>query len=86
MRAFWLIGILVVSHEPSALCDEAVSASGIWLEAKEQTACEAMQNDYCLGHFGFTIKRDGAFIAGPSTLGRKKEGRIKPHELQRLRE
>jgi hypothetical protein len=86
MRAFWLVGILVASPVPLAFCAVAAPASPIWLETKEQTTCEAMQDDYCLGHFGFTIKLDGTFIAGPSSLGSKIEGRIKPRELQRLKE
>jgi hypothetical protein len=43
-----------------------------------------MRDDYCLGRYGFTIKSDGAFVAGPSDRGSKVDGRIKPVELRRL--
>lgn len=59
--------------------------SAAWLEVREQTACEAMQDDYCLGRYGFTIKHDGTFIAGPSGRGRKAEGQLERRELRRLR-
>src|SRR5205807_2728363 len=61
-------------------------ASATWSEVREQTACEAMQDDYCLGRYGFTIKQDGTFIAGPSDRGSKTEGRLERQELRRLRE
>jgi hypothetical protein len=57
-----------------------------WLEVREQTACEGMQDDYCLGRYGFTIKHDGTFIAGPSGLETKVKGRLERQELRRLRE
>jgi hypothetical protein len=60
--------------------------SATWLEVREQTACEAMQDDYCLGGYGFTIKHDGTFIAGPSGRGSKTEGRLERQELRQLRE
>lgn len=61
----------------------AVAAA--WLEVREQTACEAMPDDYCRGRYGFTIKHDGTFIAGPSGRGSKAEGRLERRELRRLR-
>jgi len=48
--------------------------------------CEAMQDDYCLGRYGFTIRHSGAFIAGPTGRGSKAEGKIRLQELRRLRE
>jgi len=58
--------------------------SGTWIEVREQTTCEAMRDDYCLGRYGFTIKDDGTFIAGPSPQGSQVQGRTKPQELRRL--
>jgi hypothetical protein len=85
MRAFWLFAILAVSHETLSVSNAAILPTpAIWLETREQTACEAMQDDYCLGRYGFAIKRDGTFIAGPSDSGSKTQGRIKSRELQRL--
>jgi hypothetical protein len=80
-----MVILLVVIGEPLAsrkvVADEQTS---FWLEVREQTACEAMQDDYCLGRYGFTIKRDGRFFAGQSSYGGKAEGRIKSPELRRL--
>jgi hypothetical protein len=77
--------LLAVMGEPlafrKAVADEQLP---FWLEVREQTACEAMQDDYCLGRYGFTVKRDGTFIAGPSSYGVKAEGRIKSSELRWL--
>lgn len=83
----WLIGSIFGLREPLAFNDgEPHMPSGTWVEVREQTTCEAMQDDYCLGRYGFTIKHDGTFIAGPSAKGDEVEGRIKPHELRRLGE
>jgi hypothetical protein len=87
MTAFWLIGILAALGKPLALREEASDAAlPVWLEISERTACEAMQDDYCLGRYGFTIQHDGRFVAGPSAQGSKVEGRVKSTELKRLGE
>jgi len=82
-----LIGGAVAQGEPLQIRDApSAPAPAAWLEVREQTACEAMQDDYCLGRYGFTIRRDGTFIAGPSGQGSKVEGKIEQRELRRLRE
>lgn len=87
MTAFWLIGILTALAKPLALREPASGAPlPAWLEISERTTCEAMQDDYCLGRYGFTIKHDGTFLAGPSPQGSKVDGRVKSSELHRLRE
>ena len=87
MTAFWLVGVLAALSKPLALREEASdAASPVWLEISERTTCEAMQDDYCLGRYGFTIKHDGRFLAGPSPQGSKVEGRVKSSELKRLAE
>ena len=81
-----VVGAIVVLSEPLAI--RAVTSGGpsaLWLEVREQTTCEAMQDDYCLGRYGFAVRYDGSFIAGPSGQGSTIEGRIKPQERQRLR-
>ena len=83
----WLIASFVLLGEPLASARAAhAGASAAWLEVREMTACEAMKDDYCLGRYGFTIKHDGTFLAGPSTGGSKAQGRIERMELLRLRE
>jgi hypothetical protein len=65
--------------------DQAIGIlSSNWLQVAEQTTCEAMQDEYCLGRYGFTIHRDGTFLAGPSGEGEKTEGRISSKEVQQL--
>jgi hypothetical protein len=87
MTAVWLIGILATLGEPPVFREVALrTPSPPWVEISERTACEAMQDDYCLGRYGFTIKQDGAFLAGPSPPGRTVEGRLKSWELQQLAE
>ena len=87
MTALWLIGVLAALSKPLALREEALdAASPLWLEISERTTCEAMQDEYCLGRYGFTIKHDGRFLAGPSPQGSKVEGRVKSSELKRLAE
>jgi hypothetical protein len=83
----WLIGSFVVLGEPLESARAAsAGASAAWLEVREMTACEAMKDEYCRGRHGFTIKHDGAFLAGPSSSGSKAQGRIERMELRRLRE
>ena len=87
MAAFWLIGLLAALSKALAVRDESSDAAlPVWLEISERTTCEAMQDDYCLGRYGFTIRHDGKFLAGPSPQGTKVEGRVKSSELKRLGE
>jgi hypothetical protein len=62
----------------------ASAASPAWLELRQNNVCEVVQDEYCLGRFGFAIKPDGSFALGPSGSGRQVEGRIKRAELRRL--
>ena len=87
MKAVCLIGVLVISLQASVISKAASrEPSRIWLEAKEQTVCEAMQDTYCLGRYGFAIKHDGTFTAGPTDQGSRAEGRIEMTELRQLGE
>jgi hypothetical protein len=87
MIAVWLIDVVVALGMPSVSPDaQSIVPAAAWLKVSETAACEAMQDDYCLGRYGFTINNDGTFVAGPSGQGRKKEGRIRKKELRQLRE
>jgi hypothetical protein len=83
--AAWLIGSLAAFGKPLVSPDgpPALPAAA-WLQVAERVRCEAMLDDYCLGRYGFTIKSDGTFVAGPSSQGRKIEGRIREQELKQL--
>jgi hypothetical protein len=84
---FLLTGVFASLSELMAVRAAAPSVpSASWENVREQTTCEAMQDDYCLGRYGFTIKHSGTFIAGPSGRGSKVEDQIKLQELRRLRE
>lgn len=80
LRALWFIGVLAVS-EPLAA---PVTPPATWLEVSERTTCEAMQDEYCVGRYGFTIHHDGIFVAGGFGDGRTIEGKIASKELQQL--
>ena len=85
VAALWMVSVLPMLGQPSALLDtNSGGPSSHWRQVRVQTACEAMQDDYCLGRYGFIVQSDGEYTAGPSPNGRKVEGRIKPDELQRL--
>ena len=85
MIAVWLIDVVVALGMPSVSPDaQSIVPAAAWLKVRERAACEAMQDDYCLGRYGFTINNDGTFVAGPSGDGRKTEGRIREGELRKL--
>src|SRR5260221_13396823 len=79
MIAVWLIDILTAFGKPLVSPDAlSIVPAAAWLKVSERVACEAMQDDYCLGRYGFTIDSDGTFVAGPPCGRRKGEGRITP--------
>lgn len=85
MSAVWLIGILPAWGEPLASPDSpSITPVALWAEVSERTACEAMQDEYCVGRYGFTIRHDGMFVAGAYGGGGVTEGKINPQELQQL--
>jgi hypothetical protein len=85
MIAVWLIDILTAFGKPLVSPDaSSIVPAAAWLKVSERAACEAMQDDYCLGRYGFTINSDGTFVAGPSGEGLKTEGQIRQKELQQL--
>src|SRR5215831_2297482 len=81
----WVIGVIVAISEVLAVSVAASTRPAApWVEIRESTACEAMQDEYCLGRYGFRIRSDSAFVAGGSGAGRTIEGRIATGELQQL--
>jgi hypothetical protein len=85
VTALWPALLFASLGNRMVVTDQALGAmSGNWLQVREQTTCEAMQDESCLGRYGFAIHRDGTFLAGPSGEGGNAEGRIKPRELQQL--
>jgi hypothetical protein len=85
LSAHWLIGVLVAVSEPlAAPVTPSTTPAATWLEVSERTACEAMQEEYCVGRYGFTIHHDETFVAGGFGSGRTIEGKIASQELQQL--
>ena len=81
----WVIGVIVAISEVLAVSLAASTRPAApWVEIRESTACEAMQDEYCLGRYGFRIRAEGTFVAGGSGAGRTIEGRIATGELQQL--
>ena len=39
-------------------------AVAAWLSISEETRCEAMRSEYCLGAFGFRVHADGSYETG----------------------
>jgi hypothetical protein len=92
-RSFALLAVaavVVASAMPAPpLARAAATLSGSpdsWVVVRQQTHCEAMQDKYCRGRYGFTIEPDGAFVAGPTPAGDSIRGKIGREELRRLRE
>ena len=50
----------------------------------ENTTCEAMKNDHCVGFFGFSVSNAGTYIVGPASDGQKLSGQISSDELLKL--
>jgi hypothetical protein len=62
----------------------ATTPSGDWTQITEERRCEALPDGVCVGRYGFAIKPDGTFSAGPAPDGSKVAGRIAPDDLRRL--
>ena len=77
LSTLWLIGMLVAGSEPlAAPAGPALTPTATWLEVSERTACEAMQDEYCVGRYGFAIRRGGTLVAGGSGGSRTIEGKL----------
>jgi hypothetical protein len=77
-RAAWVSAALMIGVTCSA------AAGPAWREVRQRNSCEAMRDDYCVGRYGFAVKPDGSFVAGPSQSGRQIGGRIRRAELRKL--
>jgi len=84
IAALWMVSVFPVLQQSALLDTNSGGPSPPWRHVRVQTACEAMQDDYCLGRYGFIVESNGAYAAGPSPSGRKVEGRLKSAELQHL--
>src|SRR5260221_13952401 len=86
MIAVWLIDILTAFGKPLVSPDAlSIVPAAAWLKVSERVACEAMQDDYCLGRYGFTIDSDGTFVAGPPGGGGQSHGGATPKEREPAR-
>jgi hypothetical protein len=84
--AAWMIAVLSMLGSPLLAADGGPGGPApSWLEVRQSTACEAMRDEYCPGRYGFTVRRDGTFVAGPSDKGVEVSGRITDQESRSLR-
>src|SRR2546427_743063 len=65
-------------------CGHSAETRGDWAQVKTERSCEALNPVYCLGLYGFTVRRDGGFTAGPSDQGVVVSGAVSADELGRL--
>jgi hypothetical protein len=85
LSTLWLVGMLIAGSEAlAAPAGPALTPAATWLEVSERTACEAMQDQYCVARYGFAIRREGTFVAGGSGGSRTIEGKLALPELQKL--
>jgi hypothetical protein len=64
-------------------CGAGVLGSS-WVQVREQTACEAMNPQYCVGRYGFTVHNDGTFLVGPADSGVTMSGGLSAAELAQI--
>jgi hypothetical protein len=64
-------------------CGAGVLGSS-WVDVREQTACEAMNPQYCVGRYGFTVRNDGSFLVGPAEDGVTMGGGLSAAELAQI--
>ena len=55
-----------------------------WVQVTERTACEALAPAFCVGVYGFTVRSDGRYSAGPADDGTKLEGSLTDAERVRI--
>jgi hypothetical protein len=84
LSMLWLIGMLAAGSKPLAAGAGPTLTPAAWLEVSERTSCEAVQDEYCVGRYGFTIRHDGTVIAGGPGGGRTVEGKITLPELEKI--
>jgi len=85
MTRFWLVFLVWILGQSIVEMKEAVGKGfANWRQVREQTTCEAMPDENCLGRYGFAVSRDGSYLAGPSPEGTKSIGQIQPGEMQQL--
>jgi hypothetical protein len=77
------LGLLLFLIAQLPGCGAGVLGSS-WVQVREQTACEAMDPRYCVGHYGFTVHNDGTFLVGPADNGVTMGGGLSATELAQL--
>jgi len=45
-----------------------------WMQVREETSCEALNPNYCMGLYGFTVMNDGRYTVGPADNGNEIRG------------
>jgi hypothetical protein len=76
-------GLLLVLTSQLLGCGSGVLGSS-WVQVREQTACEALNPQYCVGRYGFTVHNDGTFLVGPADNGVTLNGGLSAAELAQI--
>jgi len=69
---------------PSSIGTSFLRSGGDWSAASETAECEALVPAYCQGAYGFAIRVDGSWTAGPSPANAVMSGRLTSDELSAL--
>jgi hypothetical protein len=77
------LGFLLLLTAQLPGCGSGVLGSS-WVQVREQTACEAMNPQYCVGRYGFTVHNDGTFLVGPADNGVSMAGGLSAAELAQI--
>ena len=65
-------------------CSGTASPDVTWTEVSEHTACEALNPQFCVGAYGFTVRSDGTYTVGPGGGDETLTGSVTSDERTRL--
>jgi hypothetical protein len=65
-------------------CGQSPPVANGWLQVKEQTQCEALNPSFCVGTYGFTLRRDGTYVVGPAPDGSVMSGSVPATDRARI--
>ena len=65
-------------------CSGTDSPDVTWTEVSERTGCEALNPQFCVGAYGFTVRSDGSYTVGPAGGGETLTGSVTGDERTRL--
>ncbi len=70
---------------PSASPSSSPTPGLGWGLLNEHTTCEALNPEACVGFYGFSVDRNGAYVIGPAPDGEQRTGQLTNGERTSLR-